>query len=131
MCSVIVKRAELMIFAVFFLCALGIGEFICQDNRYYKGQWKEGKRNGRATQSALRSGAGGHPKRLFIGGVGSLYRFRLHEGQWLDDIRTGHGECYIVLCSIALLTFYCVALLCMLCFVLKWKWIPHRSMVYQ
>mmetsp|Transcript_25731 Transcript_25731/g.43349 ORF Transcript_25731/g.43349 Transcript_25731/m.43349 type:complete len:550 (-) Transcript_25731:116-1765(-) len=69
----------------------GIGEFMCQDNRYYKGHWKGGKRHGRGVQSYLREGEAGDAKRLFIGGVGSLYRFRLFDGMWQNDVREGHG----------------------------------------
>lgn len=69
----------------------GVGEFICQDNRYYKGNWREGKRHGMGTQYYLREGEAGDPKRLFIGGVGSLYRIRQYEGMWVDDVRQGSG----------------------------------------
>jgi hypothetical protein len=44
------------------------------------------------TQSYLREGEAGDPKRLFIGGVGSLYRFRLFEGMWEEDVREGPGS---------------------------------------
>jgi hypothetical protein len=36
-------------------------------------------------------GEAGDPKRLFIGGVGSLYRFKQYEGQWKNDEKEGEG----------------------------------------
>lgn len=70
----------------------GVGEFVCQDNRFYKGEWCKGQRHGRGTQSYLREGEGGDPRRLFIGGVGSLYRIRLYTGEWCEGLRCGQGR---------------------------------------
>jgi hypothetical protein len=44
------------------------------------------------TQLYAREGDMGDPQRLFIGGVGSLYRVKAYEGKWEDDRKQGPGE---------------------------------------
>jgi hypothetical protein len=34
----------------------------------------------------------GDPKRLFIGGNGSLYRIKSYEGTWENDVQNGKGR---------------------------------------
>lgn len=77
----------------------------------YKGQWARGKKHGQArhykcfgsqcvyflcvllqgTQTYLRSGELGDANRLFIGGVGSLYRMSSFTGTWDNGVRSGIG----------------------------------------
>ena len=63
----------------------------CCDGRSYTGEWVRGKRQGRGTQSYVREGDMGDPKRLFIGGVHSLYRVQAYSGAWEDDQQQGQG----------------------------------------
>ena len=69
----------------------GEGSFECFDGRTYEGGWKNGKRHGYGVQTYLKEGDEGEPTRMFIGGVGSLYRFRKYEGEWFDGIKEGDG----------------------------------------
>ena len=74
------------------LCAAGEGgTFTCCDGRSYSGDWVRGKREGRGTQSYVREGDMGDPRRLFIGGVHSLYRVQAYSGAWEDDKQQGQG----------------------------------------
>lgn len=43
-------------------------------------------------QTYLRDGETGDPERLFIGGVGSLYRFKTYSGDWEDNEKQGEGS---------------------------------------
>jgi hypothetical protein len=90
----------------FVTLSIGIGEFACQNGRSYSGEWCEGKRHGKVccnlcpslssqflqgTQTYLLEGEAGDPKRLFIGGIDSLYRFKQYHGEWVDDEKEGQG----------------------------------------
>ena len=39
----------------------------------------------------LKHGEKGDPERLFIGGVGSLYRIESYQGTWVDNAKEGLG----------------------------------------
>jgi hypothetical protein len=69
----------------------GNGCFECIDGRKYEGQWFDGKRHGKGTQTYLREGEAGDPDRLFIGGTGSLYRFETYVGEWFEGWKEGQG----------------------------------------
>jgi hypothetical protein len=43
-------------------------------------------------QTYLREGEAGDPQRYFIGGVGSLYRFKHYSGEWKYDEKDGEGK---------------------------------------
>lgn len=73
-------------------CYHGYGEFTCQDGRAYKGYWVRGERHGKGNQYYLRDGDAGDSQRLFIGGIGSLYRIQSYTGQWEGNVRHGFGE---------------------------------------
>ncbi len=74
----------------------GSGEFTCSDGRKYVGEFYNGKRHGYGVQEYLKEGEAGDPDRLYIGGVGSLYRFKRYEGEWLEGWKEGHGKLYYV-----------------------------------
>lgn len=44
----------------------------------------------------LREGEAGDPERLWIGGVGSLYRIGQYSGEWWEDHKHGTGKCTYV-----------------------------------
>ena len=70
----------------------GEGELKCCSGRWYKGEFKAGKRHGQGHQYYFKEGEMGDHQRLFIGGVGSLYRVREYIGTWEDGIREGNGK---------------------------------------
>ena len=49
------------------------------------------------TQIYVREGDMGDPKRLFIGGVQSLYRVQAYTGAWEDDKKEGTGNTALLL----------------------------------
>ena len=63
----------------------GEGEFVCQDGRYYKGMWNRNKKHGKGLCYYLRDGEAGDATRLFIGGIGSLYRVKFYDGEWQEN----------------------------------------------
>lgn len=69
----------------------GFGEMRCMNGQLYKGMWSRGKKHGEGEFFFLRDGEIGDAKRLFIGGVDSLYRFKSYKGQYVNDERQGNG----------------------------------------
>ena len=69
----------------------GFGEFRCYTGQYYKGEWKEGKRHGQGEMFYIRDGEMGDIDRHCIGGVDSMYRMKLFQGEFVEDIRQGRG----------------------------------------
>lgn len=48
----------------------------------------------------------GDPERLYIGGVGSLYRVQSHKGSWDDDKIEGEGQSIEKCQTIAIHVFF-------------------------
>ncbi|CAM9288247.1 unnamed protein product, partial [Ascophyllum nodosum] len=69
----------------------GQGNFRCVDHRIAEGTWKQGRLDGWGTSVLMPAHEQGDPRRMFIGGVGGLYRILKYYGQWSDGVREGVG----------------------------------------
>lgn len=72
----------------------GQGKFQYLDGRYYRGQWSRGKRHGRGEQNYVATNEEGIADRQFIGKGGTLYRVARYSGDWVEDVKHGHGRAY-------------------------------------
>ncbi|CAM9451858.1 unnamed protein product [Ectocarpus sp. 6 AP-2014] len=69
----------------------GQGKFLCVDDRTAEGTWKKGKMDGWGTSELMLAHERGDPRRMFIGGVGGLYRVSRYSGQWSEGVRQASG----------------------------------------
>ncbi|CAN0463347.1 unnamed protein product [Ectocarpus sp. 12 AP-2014] len=69
----------------------GQGKFLCVDDRTAEGTWKKGKMDGWGTSELMLAHERGDPRRMFIGGVGGLYRVSTYSGQWSEGVRQASG----------------------------------------
>ncbi|CAM9181885.1 unnamed protein product [Chrysoparadoxa australica] len=67
------------------------GTFQCADGRIWDGQWKNSRLQGYGSAILMLQRERGDPQRMFIGGIGSLYRFYQHCGRWKHGKKEGFG----------------------------------------
>ncbi|CAM9371998.1 unnamed protein product, partial [Hapterophycus canaliculatus] len=69
----------------------GEGKFLCVDDRAAEGTWKRGKMDGWGASVLMLAHELGDPRRMYIGGVGGLYRVFKYSGLWSEGVRQGLG----------------------------------------
>ena len=74
----------------------GKGKFVCQDGRWYEGDWENGMRHGVGTQLYALPRDMGDEQQFHIGKGGSLYSSWKYEGEWCDNKREGAGVLFYV-----------------------------------